>query len=105
MLHVKNSFELPVHLLKSYSLYAGVQDALVQWWYGHNAVAFFCTIIGFDGPLPAKGSESPGLLLPSFLSFTFGLLFSFTSGLDLTTYFTLHCQTGLSRSELYSLLC
>jgi cytochrome c oxidase cbb3-type subunit I/II len=43
MLHVVNSFELPVHLLKSYSLYAGVQDALVQWWYGHNAVAFFLT--------------------------------------------------------------
>jgi len=43
MLHVVNSFELPVHFLKSYSLYAGVQDALVQWWYGHNAVAFFLT--------------------------------------------------------------
>src|SRR5690606_25014932 len=35
--------ELPVSLLKSYSMYAGVQDALVQWWYGHNAVAFFLT--------------------------------------------------------------
>ncbi len=43
LLHVVNSFELPVSLLKSYSLYAGVQDALVQWWYGHNAVAFFLT--------------------------------------------------------------
>lgn len=43
MLHIVNSFELPVHLLKSYSLYAGVQDALVQWWYAHNAVAFFLT--------------------------------------------------------------
>jgi cytochrome c oxidase cbb3-type subunit I/II len=43
MLHVVNSFELPVSLFKSYSLYAGVQDALVQWWYGHNAVAFFLT--------------------------------------------------------------
>lgn len=43
VLHVVNSFELPVSLLKSYSLYAGVQDALVQWWYGHNAVAFFLT--------------------------------------------------------------
>ncbi len=43
VLHVVNSFELPVALLKSYSLYAGVQDALVQWWYGHNAVAFFLT--------------------------------------------------------------
>lgn len=43
MLHIVNSIELPVSLLKSYSWYAGVQDALVQWWYGHNAVAFFLT--------------------------------------------------------------
>jgi cytochrome c oxidase cbb3-type subunit I/II len=43
VLHIFNSFELPVHFMKSYSWYAGVQDALVQWWYGHNAVAFFLT--------------------------------------------------------------
>jgi cytochrome c oxidase cbb3-type subunit I/II len=43
LLHVVNSLGLPVSLLKSYSMYAGVQDALVQWWYGHNAVAFFLT--------------------------------------------------------------
>lgn len=43
MLHIVNSIEIPVTLFKSYSLYAGVQDALVQWWYGHNAVAFFLT--------------------------------------------------------------
>ncbi len=43
VLHVVNSFEIPVTLFKSYSLFAGVQDALVQWWYGHNAVAFFLT--------------------------------------------------------------
>ena len=43
MLHVVNSLEIPVTLFKSYSLFAGVQDALVQWWYGHNAVAFFLT--------------------------------------------------------------
>ncbi len=43
VLHVFNSLELPVSLTKSYSVYAGVQDALVQWWYGHNAVAFFLT--------------------------------------------------------------
>lgn len=43
VLHIVNSFELPVTMLKSYSWYAGVQDALVQWWYGHNAVAFFLT--------------------------------------------------------------
>jgi cytochrome c oxidase cbb3-type subunit I/II len=43
VLHIVNSFELPVSLFHSYSWYAGVQDALVQWWYGHNAVAFFLT--------------------------------------------------------------
>lgn len=43
VLHIVNSFELPVSLFKSYYVYGGVQDALVQWWYGHNAVAFFLT--------------------------------------------------------------
>lgn len=43
VLHIVNSVEIPVTLFKSYPLYAGVQDALVQWWYGHNAVAFFLT--------------------------------------------------------------
>jgi cytochrome c oxidase cbb3-type subunit I/II len=43
VLHIVNSFALPVTFFKSYSAYAGVQDALVQWWYGHNAVAFFLT--------------------------------------------------------------
>lgn len=43
VLHIFNNLELPVTMWKSYSVYAGVQDALVQWWYGHNAVAFFLT--------------------------------------------------------------
>lgn len=43
VLHIFNNIELPVNMWKSYSVYAGVQDALVQWWYGHNAVAFFLT--------------------------------------------------------------
>jgi cytochrome c oxidase cbb3-type subunit I/II len=43
MLHIVNSLEIPISFTKSYSIYAGVQDALVQWWYGHNAVAFFLT--------------------------------------------------------------
>lgn len=43
VLHIFNSLALPVDFFKSYSAYAGVQDALVQWWYGHNAVAFFLT--------------------------------------------------------------
>ncbi len=43
MLHIGNNLELPVNMWKSYGVFAGVQDALVQWWYGHNAVAFFLT--------------------------------------------------------------
>ena len=43
VLHVINSIEIPVSWFQSYPVYAGVQDALVQWWYGHNAVAFFLT--------------------------------------------------------------
>ncbi len=48
MLHIVNSAALPVSFLKSYSVYSGVQDAMVQWWYGHNAVGFFLTA-GFLG--------------------------------------------------------
>ncbi|CAB1369663.1 cytochrome-c oxidase, cbb3-type subunit I [Denitratisoma oestradiolicum] len=48
LLHLVNSAEIPVTLTKSYSAYAGVQDAMVQWWYGHNAVGFFLTA-GFLG--------------------------------------------------------
>ncbi|BAL25508.1 cytochrome-c oxidase, cbb3-type subunit I [Azoarcus sp. KH32C] len=48
LLHIVNSAAIPVTLIKSYSAYAGVQDAMVQWWYGHNAVGFFLTA-GFLG--------------------------------------------------------
>lgn len=61
MLHIVNSFELPFSLLKSYSWYAGVQDALVQWWYGHNAVAFFLTtpILGLMYYFLPKAANRP----------------------------------------------
>ncbi|MBI3530800.1 MAG: cytochrome-c oxidase, cbb3-type subunit I [Betaproteobacteria bacterium] len=48
LLHIVNSAEVPVSLWKSYYVYAGAQDAMVQWWYGHNAVGFFLTA-GFLG--------------------------------------------------------
>ncbi|KQY88319.1 MULTISPECIES: cytochrome-c oxidase, cbb3-type subunit I [Roseateles] len=48
LLHIVNGAVLPVSFWKSYSAYAGVQDAMVQWWYGHNAVGFFLTA-GFLG--------------------------------------------------------
>jgi hypothetical protein len=65
MLHIVNSMAMPVSIFKSYSWYAGVQDALVQWWYGHNAVAFFLTTPypGADVLLHAQGSEPSGVQL------------------------------------------
>jgi len=61
VLHIVNSIELPVSFLKSYSWYAGVQDALVQWWYGHNAVAFFLTtpILGIMYYFLPKAANRP----------------------------------------------
>ncbi len=61
VLHVVNSLAIPVSLMKSYSVFAGVQDALVQWWYGHNAVAFFLTTpyLGLMYYFLPKAAERP----------------------------------------------
>ncbi|MBL0927784.1 MAG: cytochrome-c oxidase, cbb3-type subunit I [Phycisphaerales bacterium] len=61
VLHVFNSLAVPAAPLRSYSVYAGVQDALVQWWYGHNAVAFFLTtpILGLMYYFMPKAAERP----------------------------------------------
>jgi cytochrome c oxidase cbb3-type subunit I/II len=61
LLHIVNSVEIPVSFFKSYSWYAGVQDALVQWWYGHNAVAFFLTtpILGLMYYFLPKAANRP----------------------------------------------
>ncbi|MCC6276640.1 MAG: cytochrome-c oxidase, cbb3-type subunit I [Oligoflexia bacterium] len=61
VLHIVNSLEIPVSLLKSYPVFAGVQDALVQWWYGHNAVAFFLTtpFLGLMYYFLPKAAEKP----------------------------------------------
>ena len=61
VLHIVNSLALPLTALKSYSVFAGVQDALVQWWYGHNAVAFFLTtpILGIMYYFLPKAAERP----------------------------------------------
>ncbi len=61
VLHVVNSLAIPVGVLKSYSIYGGVQDALVQWWYGHNAVAFFLTtpVLGIMYYFVPKAAERP----------------------------------------------
>jgi len=61
MLHVFNSLAIPVTATKSYSVYAGVQDAFMQWWYGHNAVAFFLTtpFLGLMYYFLPKAAERP----------------------------------------------
>ncbi len=72
VLHIVNSFELPVSFWKSYPLFAGVQDALIQWWYGHNAVAFFLnhSIPWTDVLFHSKGCKQAGLFLSS-VNYTF----------------------------------
>ena len=61
MLHVVNSLSVPVSLTKSYSVFAGMQDALVEWWYGHNAVAFLLTtpFLGLMYYYLPKAAERP----------------------------------------------
>ncbi len=61
MLHIVNSLAIPVSLYKSYPIYSGIQDALVQWWYGHNAVAFFLTtpFLGLMYYFVPKAAERP----------------------------------------------
>lgn len=61
VLHIVNSLELPISPFKSYSIYGGAKDALVQWWYGHNAVAFFLTtpILGIMYYFVPKAAKRP----------------------------------------------
>jgi cytochrome c oxidase cbb3-type subunit I/II len=61
ILHIFNNLVIPVGLFKSYSIYAGVQDAFMQWWYGHNAVAFFLTtpFLGLMYYYLPKAAERP----------------------------------------------
>ena len=66
MLHIVNSLAIPVTLTKSYSLFPGAQDAIVQWWYGHNAVGFPADgrVPRHDVLLPAEAGRAPDLELP-----------------------------------------
>ena len=61
VLHIVNSLAIPVFGLKSYSIYGGAKDALVQWWYGHNAVAFFLTtpVLGIMYYFLPKAADRP----------------------------------------------
>jgi len=82
MLHIVNNLALPVSIGKSYSLYAGAQDAIVQWWYGHNAVGFLLTG-GFLGMLYyflPKHAEQPiwsyRLSVVAFWAFTYSYIWA-----------------------------
>ena len=100
MLHIVNSLALPVTVGKSYSLFAGAQDAVVQWWYGHNAVGFLLTG-GFLGMLYyflPKQAEQPiwsyRLLDPGLL----GVRLHLYLGRGPTTCTITPCRNGCSRS-------
>jgi cytochrome c oxidase cbb3-type subunit I len=82
MLHIVNNLALPVSIGKSYSLYAGAQDAVVQWWYGHNAVGFLLTG-GFLGMmyyfLPKQSGQpiwSYRLSVVAFWAFTYSYIWA-----------------------------
>ena len=101
ILHIVNNLAVPVSLghAKSYSLFSGVQDAMTQWWYGHNAVAFFLTA-GFLGmmyyylPSGPAGRSSP----TGCRSSASGASPSSTCGRARTTCTTRRCRNGCRRS-------
>ncbi len=67
LLHIVNNLAIPVSAFKSYPIYSGAVDAMVQWWYGHNAVGFFLTagFLGNDVLLRAQAGRRTGLFLPA----------------------------------------
>ncbi len=82
MLHIGNSLAMPVTLFKSYSLFAGAQDAILQWWYGHNAVGFLLTggFLGMMYYFLPKQSEQPiwsyRLSIIAFWAFTYSYIWA-----------------------------
>ena len=97
MLHVVNNLAMPVSIAypKSYSLFAGVQDAMTQWWYGHNAVGFLLTS-GFLGMMYYFLPKAVGRPIYSYRMSIIGFWGSpfFTFGLDRTICITPPCQIG-----------
>ena len=106
ILHIFNSLAVPVTYLKSYSVYAGVHDAMVQWWYGHNAVGFFLTA-GFLGIMyyfiPKQANRPVYSYRLSVVHF-WSLILP-TSGPAPTTSTTPCCRTGPSLSAWCSRWC
>jgi cytochrome c oxidase cbb3-type subunit 1 len=100
LLHIVNSAAMPATFWKSYSAYAGAQDAMVQWWYGHNAVGFFLTA-GFLGMMYYFIPKQAGRPIYSYrLSVVhfWALIFTVHVGRARTTCTTPRCPTGRSRS-------
>jgi cytochrome c oxidase cbb3-type subunit 1 len=102
VLHLVNSAFIPVHADQgSYSFYPGAIDAMIQWWYGHNAVGFFLTA-GFLGMMyyfVPKQAERPVYSLPAVGRALLGADVRPTCGPARTTCTTPRCRTGRSRSE------
>jgi cbb3-type cytochrome oxidase subunit 1 len=103
ILHIFNSLAVPWSPLKSYSLYAGVEDAFMQWWYGHNAVAFFLTtpFLGLMYYFLPKAAERRSSATGC-RSCTSGRWSSSTSGPARTTCTTPRCRSGPRRSACCS---
>jgi cytochrome c oxidase cbb3-type subunit I/II len=82
VLYIVNNLQLPTSLVHSYPIFAGVQDALVQWWYGHNAVGFFLTtpLLGLMYYFMPKAAERPvysyRLSIVHFWALSLGMIFS-----------------------------
>ncbi|MFQ6005953.1 MAG: cytochrome-c oxidase, cbb3-type subunit I [Woeseia sp.] len=82
MLHIGNSLAMPATLFKSYSLFAGAQDAILQWWYGHNAVGFLLTggFLGMMYYFLPKHAERPiwsyRLSIVAFWAFTYSYIWA-----------------------------
>ena len=106
VLHIVNSAALPVSLLKSYSAYSGVQDAMVQWWYGHNAVGFFLTA-GFLGMMYyfiPKQIERPVYSYRLSIVHFWALIFTYMWAGPLHLHYTALPDWAQSRGMVFSLI-
>ncbi len=105
ILHVINSLAIPVTLTLSYPIYAGIVDAMVQWWYGHNAVGFFLTA-GFLGIMYYFVPKQAGRpVYSTAVGRHFWALIATTCGPARTICITRACPTGPSQSAWCSRWC
>ena len=106
MLYVVNHLSIPTSFTHSYPIFGGVQDALVQWWYGHNAVAFFLTTPCLVSCITSCRRRLIGpFILTDYRLFTSGRSSSFTFGPARTTCSTPPCLSGSNHSAWCSHSC